>query len=127
MEGAFEVTLVFDIMILITRAFLNEFLEQTNPKVKLIVLSNMNQESYQEFKRFSKEIIAGIDPNHLPVVEIMNPIPHSKLPSLYKSVDAFIRISHSEEWPKPNPAQYHLPTMIPSPCLDLDHHEKFHA
>lgn len=45
--------------------------------------------------------MTGIEEDQLATVSFLDPLPYTKLPSLYKSVDAFVMATHGEGWGLP--------------------------
>eukprot|EP01128_Nolandella_sp_AFSM9_P005103 TRINITY_DN2422_c0_g1_i1.p1 TRINITY_DN2422_c0_g1~~TRINITY_DN2422_c0_g1_i1.p1 ORF type:complete len:874 (+),score=194.08 TRINITY_DN2422_c0_g1_i1:43-2622(+) len=74
------------------------------PPVALVLLCRQNEESKKEYRDFLEEYAAAVETTVelLPPVYFLNlMLPYTKLPSLYKSADAFVLATHGEGWGLP--------------------------
>jgi len=88
------------------RAYFDEFNnEEDREKVKLYIVSRLDQDATEKYNKFLDDYqkYAGInDSSLLPAVEIISSmLPYTKLPSLYKSVNCLVLPSHGEGWGLP--------------------------
>uniref|UniRef100_A0A6B2L6E9 Uncharacterized protein n=1 Tax=Arcella intermedia TaxID=1963864 RepID=A0A6B2L6E9_9EUKA len=90
----------WDVMI---KAYLDEFQEDKD-NVILYIVSRVDEQGMEKFNAFLDQYknATGLTDNQLPKIQMLNlMIPYTKLPALYRSVDAFMLPSHGEGWGLP--------------------------